>query len=58
MGAGQGVESTKRMSWADEYDPNSPTELLVDVEEVAAYEFNITAIQKWLPWVDTAHINS
>ena len=58
MGAGQGVESTQRGSWADEYDPECPSELLVDVEEVAAYEFNYTAIQKWLPWVDTAHINS
>lgn len=52
MDAGQGVESTQRKPWADEYDPDCPTELLVDVEEIAAYEFNITAIQKWLPWVE------
>ena len=52
MGAGQGVESTQRKPWADEYDPDCPTELLVDVEEVAEYEFNYTAIQKWLPWVE------
>lgn len=58
MGAGQGTESTGNKPWADEYDPDCPTELLADMEEVAAYEFNITAIQKWLPWVDTAHINS
>lgn len=58
MDAGQGVESTGKERWKDEYDQDCPTELLVDMEEVAAYEFNITAIQKWLPWVDTAHINS
>lgn len=58
MDAGQGVESTQRKPWADEYDPDCPTELLVDVEEVAAYEFNYTAIQKWLPWVDNARIDS
>lgn len=52
MGAGHSVESTQRGVWADEYDPDCPTELLVDVEEVAAYEFNYTAIQKWLPWVE------
>lgn len=58
MDAGQGVESTQRKPWADEYDPDCPTELLVDVEEVAAYEFNYTAIEKWLPWVDNARIDS
>ena len=58
MGAGQGVESTQRKPWVDEYDPDCPTELLVDMEEVAAYEFNYTAIQKWLPWVEVAHTDS
>ena len=52
MDAGQGVESTQRRPWANAYDPNCPTELLVGVEEIAAYEFNYTAIQKWLPWVE------
>ncbi len=51
MGVGQDVEFTQSKPWANEYDPDCPTELLVDVEEVAAYEFNYTAIQKWLPWV-------
>ena len=32
MDAGQGVESTQRGPWVDEYDPDCPTELLVDVE--------------------------
>lgn len=52
MDAGQGVESTQFERWRDDYDPDCPTELLVDVEEIAAYEFNYTAIQKWLPWVE------
>lgn len=58
MGAGQGVESAQNQPWEDVYDPDCPTEQLVDVEEVAAYEFNYAAIQKWLPWVDTTNINS
>ena len=58
MSAGQGVESTGRELWADVYDPDCPTELLVDVEEVAAYEFNYAAIRKWLPWVEVTHVNS
>ena len=29
-----------KKAWVNEYDPDCPTELLVNVEEVAAYEFN------------------
>lgn len=52
MSAGPGVKSTEDGPWTDEYDPDSPTELLVNMEEAAAYEFNCAAIQKWLPWVE------
>ena len=52
MGAGQGVEFTQCKPWANEYDPDCPTEPLADVEEVAAYEFNYTAIHNWLPWLE------
>ncbi len=38
-------------SWQDEYDPDCPTELLVDGNEVDEYEFDHAVIQKWLPWV-------
>ena len=58
MGVGQGVESNGNKPWTDKYDPDSPAELLVDVVEVAAYEFNYAAVQKWLPWVNNTHINS
>lgn len=37
--------------WQDEYDPDCPTELLVDGNEVDEYEFDHAVIQKWLPWV-------
>ena len=37
--------------WQDEYDPDCPTELLVDGDEVDEYEFDHAVIQKWLPWV-------
>ena len=49
-GSGCGVRTKK--PWVDEYNPDCPAELLVDVEEIAAYEFNYTAIHKWLPWVE------
>lgn len=47
----QGVQFSEIGLWQDEYDPNCPTEIIVDVGVVEKYEFNYAAIQKWLPWV-------
>ncbi|MDD4591847.1 MAG: hypothetical protein PHG06_15690 [Parabacteroides sp.] len=47
-----GAEFPEICPWQDEFDPNCPTEILIDMETVEMYEFNPTAIQTYLPWVN------
>jgi hypothetical protein len=39
-------------TWQEDFDPKSPTEILVDINVVDDYEKNYIAIKKWLPWVN------